>query len=44
MTDLECLPEGLRGTRFYQPGARGFERALRRRIEAWLAARERLKG
>ena len=44
VTDLECLPERLRGTRFYRPGSRGFERALRRRIESWLAARERLNG
>ena len=44
VTGLECLPERLRGTRFYEPGSRGFERALRRRIESWLAARERLKG
>ena len=43
VTDLECLPERLRGRRFYQPGPRGFERALRRRIDAWLAARRRLK-
>jgi len=33
VTDLECLPDRLRGRRFYRPGDRGFERELRERIE-----------
>lgn len=29
---LECLPESLRGTVFYQPGEQGFEARLRKRL------------
>jgi putative ATPase len=44
VTTLECLPERLRGRRFYRPTARGLEADLRQRIEAWLAARDARKG
>ena len=43
VTALECLPERLRGRRFYRPTARGLEADLAARIDAWLEARERLK-
>jgi putative ATPase len=29
------LPDELKGTRFYQPGALGFEKDVARRIEYW---------
>ncbi len=41
VTDLECLPERLRGRRFYRPGGRGLEGELARRLERWLAARRK---
>ena len=41
VTDLECLPERLRGRRFYRPTERGLERELSDRLERWLAARGR---
>ena len=44
VTGLECLPERLRGRRFYDPTERGFEKTLRQRIEHWLAARQRLRN
>ena len=44
VTTLECLPERLRGRRFYRPTARGLEAELSRRIEAWLALRNRRKS
>jgi putative ATPase len=44
VTNLECLPERLRGRRFYRPGTRGFEVELAARLEEWLAARRRLKN
>ena len=30
---MECLPENLRGRRYYQPGDTGFEKRLRERLE-----------
>jgi putative ATPase len=44
ITGLECLPDRLRGRRFYRPTGRGLEKELASRIEAWIAARSRLKG
>jgi putative ATPase len=42
VTALECLPDRLRGTRFYRPTDRGFEKDLADRIASWRAARSRL--
>jgi putative ATPase len=38
LTDMECLPEGLKGARFYEPTNRGMEQRIgerMREIEAW---------
>ena len=43
VTGLECLPERLRGKRFYEPGERGFEKTLQQRLEQWFEARQRLR-
>ncbi len=43
VTTLECLPERLRGRRFYRPTGRGLEGELAQRIEAWLQERSRRK-
>jgi putative ATPase len=40
---LECLPEALQGSRFYQPTDRGFEKRLRERAAELDALRERLR-
>jgi putative ATPase len=40
---VDCLPEGLRGTRFYRPVDRGFERELGRRLERFRALREQVR-
>jgi putative ATPase len=42
VTALDCLPDRLRGKRFYRPTNRGLEKDLAARIEAWRAARSRL--
>jgi putative ATPase len=39
VTDLECLPDTLRGRRFYRPTDRGLERTLGERIEEWRRVR-----
>ncbi len=41
VTTLECLPERLRGRRFYAPTARGFEATLSERLRDWIEAREK---
>lgn len=38
---LECLPDALRGRRYYRPGERGAEADLARRLEAARLVRER---
>ena len=44
---LDCLPDAIAGTRFYDPQGRGFEEALKTRLERYRAlrdaARERLR-
>jgi putative ATPase len=40
---LDCLPEALAGTRFYQPGERGFERELGERLARFRALREQVR-
>jgi putative ATPase len=32
---MECLPEGLRGRKYYRPTERGFEKEIKRRLDAW---------
>ena len=38
---MECLPDSLRGRRYYRPGDRGAEGQLRERLEAARLVRER---
>jgi putative ATPase len=38
VTDMQCLPDALAGTRFYEPTDRGYEQKLRERME-WLRNR-----
>jgi putative ATPase len=40
---LDCLPESLAGTRFYEPRGRGFEEALRVRLERYRSLRETVR-
>ena len=35
LTDMQCLPDSLAGTTFYEPTERGFEQRIRERLE-WL--------
>ncbi len=38
------LPDGLEGTRFYEPGPYGFEKDVRRRLEWWAQRRKEAAG
>jgi len=40
---IDCLPESLRGTRFYRPAGRGFERELGERLAAFRALQEKAR-
>ncbi len=35
VADMDCLPESLKGRRYYVPSDRGFERELTQRLAAW---------
>jgi putative ATPase len=41
---IDCLPESLQGTRFYEPKGEGFEAKLRARLEHFRALREEVKA
>ena len=32
---MECLPDSLRGRKYYQPTERGFEKEIKRRLDRW---------
>ena len=38
---MECLPQSLQGKKYYRPTDRGFEVEIRKRIDAWKAARKK---
>lgn len=40
---LDCLPESLQGTRFYEPKGAGFEAELKARLERYREVREEVK-
>ncbi len=35
VADMDCLPERLQGREFYRPTERGFEKEIKRRLDAW---------
>jgi putative ATPase len=41
VADLECLPDELRGRRYYRPSDRGFERTIQERMDRWEKQRAR---
>ncbi|MCX6571417.1 MAG: replication-associated recombination protein A [Candidatus Aminicenantes bacterium] len=43
-TDMETLPERLKGRKFYNPGNLGFEKEVRKRMEWWEALKEKIRG
>jgi putative ATPase len=42
-TDMETMPERLRGRKYYEPGDLGFEKEIRKRIEWWDALKARIR-
>ena len=35
VADMPCLPPALAGRTYYEPKERGFEKEIKRRLEAW---------
>jgi putative ATPase len=42
-TDMETMPERLRGRKYYEPGDLGFEKEIRKRIDWWEGLKARIK-
>ncbi len=42
-TDMETMPERLRGRKYYDPGNLGFEKEVRKRIEWWEALKAKIR-
>ncbi|MCX6562923.1 MAG: replication-associated recombination protein A [Candidatus Aminicenantes bacterium] len=42
-TDMETLPEKLKGRRYYEPGALGFEKDVKKRIEWWTSVKAKIR-
>jgi putative ATPase len=40
-TAMDCLPESLRGVKYYEPTERGFEKEIKRRLDRWAEIKER---
>ncbi len=43
VADMDCLPESLRGRTYYQPTERGFEKEIKRRLDAWKEVKAKKK-
>ena len=41
---MDCLPEGLHGRKYYRPTERGFEKEIKRRLDAWEAIKAKRRG
>ena len=41
VAEMECLPENLRGRKFYKPTERGFEKEIKRRLDGWEEIKKR---
>ena len=42
-TDMETMPERLKGRKYYEPGDLGFEKEIRKRIEWWESLKARIR-
>ncbi len=43
-TDMETMPERLRGRKYYEPGELGFEKEIRKRIDWWDGLKARIRA
>jgi putative ATPase len=43
-TGMDCLPPSRRGTQYYEPTERGFEKEIKRRLDRWAEIKARLRA
>lgn len=43
-TDMETMPERMKGRRYYTPGELGLEKEIKKRIEWWLQVKQKIRG
>lgn len=43
-TDMETMPERLKGRKYYDPGNLGFEKEVRKRMEWWKGLKEKIRS
>ncbi len=43
VTAMDCLPESLRGRKYYEPTERGFEKEIKRRLDGWAQRRRAMR-
>ncbi len=41
---MDCLPDSLKGRRYYRPTERGFEKEIKRRLDAWEGIKAKRRG
>lgn len=41
---MDCLPDALRGRKYYRPTERGFEKEIKRRLDAWEGIKAKKRG
>jgi putative ATPase len=44
IADMSCLPPKLQGRKYYQPRERGFEKEIKRRLDAWEAIKKKRRS
>jgi putative ATPase len=44
VADMSCLPSSLDGRRYYEPKGRGFEKEIKRRLDAWDEIKKRRRA
>ena len=44
IADMSCLPTALEGRKYYDPKDRGFEREIKRRLDAWAEIKRKRRG
>jgi putative ATPase len=44
VADMPCLPSALDGRTYYEPTDRGFEKEIRRRLDAWQESKRKRRG
>jgi putative ATPase len=44
VASMDCLPDNLKGRKFYEPTERGFEKEIKRRLDGWAEIKRQRRG